>query len=146
MTWARRCAVAASVAVALLGTTGCSAPNDPTRGWDEPRDYSVTVRYQAYDIDAGTYRVIVRDHEVASFVRIDHRGVVPDEGRGPDADYFTLRQIVGRFQTALADRDSRERIAFGDDGMPTEVTIDWQPLRITDEQAWFITDIDVKTP
>ena len=143
---ARRCAVAAGAAVALLGITACSVPHDPTRGWDEPRDYSVTIRYQAYDIDAGTYRIIVRDHEVASFVRVDHRGVVPDEARGPDSDYFTLRQIVGRYQTALADRESRERIVFDENGMPTEVTIDWAPLRITDEQSWFITDLDIKTP
>jgi hypothetical protein len=144
MTWALRCAVAASVVAASTFLTGCSHPVDPTSGWDEPSNYSATVRYQAYDVDAGTYRIVVRDHEVVSFARIDHRGVIPEESRGPNERYFTLRQLVGRFQTAFADRESSEAIEFDDNGVPTSITIDWQPLRITDEQAWFITDVVVR--
>lgn len=141
MTWARRCAVAASVVAACTVLAGCGASEDPTAGWDEPADYTATIKYQAYDADAGTYRVVVRGHEVLSFVRIDHRGPAPVTGYKPRGKHFTLRQIVGRYQTAAADRESVEEITFGEDGMPTYIGIDWQPLRITDEQAWFITDV-----
>lgn len=144
MTWARRCAVAAGVVIASTTVTGCLDPGDPTRGWDEPADYSATIRYQAYDIDAGTYRIVVRDHEVTSFVRVDHRGIVPEDTRGPDHDYFTLRQIVGRYQTARTHAEIGAVIEFDEDGMPSYVSIDWEPYRITDEQAWYITDIRVK--
>lgn len=143
MTWARRCAVATAVAIASTSLTGCGDGGDPTRGWDEPANYSATIRYQAYDIDAGEYYIVVREHEVVAFVRTDNRGAVPEGSQAPDAVHFTLRQIVGMYQTARADRESREAILFDDQHMPTYVTINWEPYRITDEQSWYIEDLKI---
>jgi len=144
MMWARRGAVAVALAVAAATLSGCGSSDDPTQGWDEPASYAATIRYQAYDIDAGTYRIIVTDHVVTSFVRTDHRGDVPVDGRGPDPDYFTLRQIVGRYQAARTHGESYGRIEFDEQGMPMFVTIDWEPYRITDEQTWHISDIEIR--
>lgn len=143
MILSRRSAVAAGSATAVLLLSGCSSLTDPTRGWDEPPNYTATITYQAYDIDAGSYRIVVRDHAPISFVRIDHRGVMLNEDANPTAEDFTLRQIVGEYQTAFADRESHEEITFDDGKQVTEVAIDWQPLRITDEQRWIITEVRV---
>lgn len=143
MILSRRSAVAAAGAAAVMFLSGCSSLADPTDGWDEPPNYTATITYQAYDIDAGSYRIVVRDHVPISFVRTDHRGVALTESANPVAEDFTLRQIVGEYQTAFADRESHEEILFDENDQVAEVAIDWQPLRITDEQRWIITDVRV---
>ena len=147
MTAMRRRAAGVVVAAFSLGLAGCAPPlDDPTRGWDEPASYTATVDYRAYDTEAGTYRIVVVNHVPTEFERIDSRGAVFDTTGLRAASDFTLRQIVGRYQTALADRESAETLTWDAAKMPSEVDIDWYPLQITDEQAWTITDIEVQAP
>ena len=147
MTAMRWRAAGVVVAACSLAVAGCAPPlNDPTRGWDEPASYTATVDYRAYDTEAGTYRIVVVDHVPVDFERIDNRGAVFSATALTTASDFTLRQIVGRYQAALVDRESSETLTWDSDHMPSEVDIDWYPLQITDEQAWTITDIEVQTP
>lgn len=147
MTAMRWRAAGVVVAAFSLGLAGCAPPLvDPTLGWDEPANYTATVDYRAYDTESGTYRIVVVNHEPVEFERIDNRGAVFSTTALRSASDFTLRQIVGRYQTALADRESAETLTWDEEHMPSEVDIDWYPLQITDEQAWTITDIEVQTP
>lgn len=143
MTALRRRAASIGTVAAVLALAGCAPLDDPTRGWDEPANYTATIEYKAYDIDAGTYRVTVRNHEVVAFARDDHRGVVLGDELRVNSENFTLRQIVGLYRASSTDRHSQEVIYFDDAGVPTYVSIDWYPLQITDEQTWIISNIVV---
>lgn len=143
MTALRRRAASIGTVAAVLVLAGCTPLNDPTRTWDEPADYTATVEYKAYDTDAGTYRITVRNHEVVAFARDDHRGVVLGDELRVNSENFTLRQIVGLYRASLTDPNSQEVIYFDDAKVPTYVSIDWYPLQITDEQTWIISDVVV---
>lgn len=143
MTALRRRAASIGTVAAVLALVGCAPFDDPTRGWDEPAHYTATVEYKAYDVDAGTYRITVRDHEVVAFAREDQRGAVVGEQLRVDPMNFTLRQIVGVYRAAAVDRHSEEIIYFDTQRVPTYVKIDWYPLQITDEQTWIISDVVV---
>ena len=134
------------VAATVTALAACAPTDDSTSGWDEPTSYTATIDYRAYDIDEGTYEIVVVDHVPVEFNRVDSRGSVFATTDVEQATKFTLRQIVGRYQAALADRESFETLTWDDNDMPSEVDIDWYPLQITDEQAWTITDIEVQTP
>ncbi len=143
MTALRRRAASIGSLAAALALAGCAPLEDPTRGWDEPPNYTATIHYKAYDIDAGTYRVTVRNHEIVAFARDDHRGVMLGDETSVSSENFTLRQIVGLYKAALADHESQETIFFDEAGIPTQVSIDWHPLQITDEQTWTISNVVV---
>lgn len=143
MTALRRRAASIGSIAAALALAGCASLDDPTRGWDEPPNYTATIHYKAYDIDAGTYRVTVRDHKVVSFIRDDHRGVVLGQEKYVSSENFTLRQIVGAYKAAVADQESQQVIYFDEAGLPSFVSIDWHPIQITDEQTWTISDVVV---
>jgi hypothetical protein len=146
MTALRRRAASIGGVAAVLALAGCASLNDPTLTWDEPANYTATVEYKAYDEDAGTYRITVRNHEVVAFARDDHRGVLLDDELRVNSQDFTLRQIVGLYRASITDPNSQEVIYFDDAKVPTYVSIDWYPLQITDEQTWIISDVIVVNP
>lgn len=126
--------------VAVLALSACAA--DVTEDWDEPASYSMTVVYEAYGDVSGTFEVEVRDHEVLSVTRTAV-GALFDESTRLDRKQFSLRQIVGRYQTALTHRDATQSIVFDSSGNPVVVEIDWDTRRPHDEQKWTITELTV---
>jgi len=146
MTAMHRIAAGVVAAACAQALAGCAPINDSTRAWDEPASYTATVDYRAYDTDAGTYQIVVVDHVPVDFDRIDSRGSAFSTTTLDMAADFTLRQIVGRYQTALADHESVETLTWTPTQQPNVVKIDWYPLQITDEQAWTITNVEVASP
>lgn len=131
-----RLILAATAVLAAVALAGC-APEDPTTGWDEPANYTMVVEYDAADPDAGTFEVIVEDHEVVGFERVDARGPILEGERFPQQDY-SLRQIIGLYKAALADRESEESVRFDANGIPVEVEIRWHPDSPLDTQRWVV--------
>ncbi len=133
------------MAACLMGASvmtlaGCAA--DTTAGWDEPASYSMTVVYEAYGGVGGTFEVEVRDHQVLTVTRTTVGALLKEPSRR-EREQFSLRQIVGRYQTALTHRDATQFIEFDAHGNPAVVEVDWDVRRPHDEQKWTITHVTV---
>jgi len=131
--------VGAAVAVMLAG---CAPASGVPSGWDEPSAYAVTVTYDARDTIRGTYRVMVRNHQVLTCARISSVGSPVDVTELVDCSALTLRQVVGRYLTAVTHRDAEASIVF-DASVPTQVSVDWDPAMPHDDQTWTFSDVMV---
>ncbi|MFJ4468364.1 DUF6174 domain-containing protein [Streptomyces sp. NPDC089424] len=129
--------IAGLVAGLLCATAACGGAQRAT-DWEEPSSYTYTLLSTEGERSLiGTFRVTVRDGEVATAVGLD------DSGRrvvrqNPDA-VPTLGELLREFDRARQDGADRAEIEYAADGHPRSIVLDRDERAIDDEAAYVIS-------
>ncbi|MFF3336500.1 DUF6174 domain-containing protein [Streptomyces sp. NPDC002888] len=135
-----------STARALLSCavlTACGAEATPGAGpsrpaWAEPAAYTYTLTSSEGERALiGTFRVTVRDGEVARATGLDadSRRVV---SQSPDA-IPTLADLLAELDQARHDHADVVKVQYAKDGHPLRIEVDWDERAVDDEARYVIS-------
>ncbi|MEU6377148.1 DUF6174 domain-containing protein [Streptomyces sp. NPDC046909] len=139
MTAVRTLLTAAVLAGSLAACGDEAAPSAPE--WEEPAAYTYTLTStEGERALIGTFRITVRDGEVAKAVGLDDsaRRVVrqlPDQ-------VPTLGALLDQLEQARGEDADTAEAEYAADGHPTRIFLNWEENAVDDEARYAISDYE----
>ncbi|MES5824126.1 DUF6174 domain-containing protein [Streptomyces sp. RG80] len=131
-----------ALAVLVGGLSACGDGAEPSApAWEEPASYAYTLTSSAGERPLiGTFRITVRDGEVAAAVGLDDSGrrVV----RQLPHQVPTLGALLEELEQARGDDADTAEAEYAADGHPTRIELDWEANALDDEASYEITDYE----
>ncbi|NGO09044.1 hypothetical protein G5C60_15915 [Streptomyces sp. HC44] len=142
---ARAASAAAVIGVLMCATSACGTETAPSgaaaqseTNWEEPSLYTYTLKSSEGERTLlGTFRVTVRDGEVAKAVGLDESGrrvVKQLPGEVP-----TIGELLEELEQARSDRADTAEVEYTADGHPVRISLDWDKNAIDDEALYVIS-------
>jgi hypothetical protein len=119
-------------------TTSKNATVQSRTAWEEPASYTYTLTSSEGERNLlGTYRVTVRDGEVAKAVGLDEssRRVV----RQIPGEVPTIGGLLEELEQARRDKADTAEAEYAADGHPVRISLDWDKNAIDDEARYVIS-------
>ncbi|MFI9612857.1 DUF6174 domain-containing protein [Streptomyces sp. NPDC052023] len=125
-------------AAAACGTGTSTKATTGEVAWEEPSSYTYTLlSAQGERSLIGTFRVTVRDGEVATAAGLDDSGrrVVQ---RSPE-EVPAIGELLEQLEEARQDDADTAEAQYAADGRPERITLDWDGRAIDDEAVYVIS-------
>jgi hypothetical protein len=141
---ARIVATAALLGTLPLATTTCGSSTattsadvkEPQSGWQEPAQYSYTLT-SSTQVLAGTFRVKVRNGQVAEVVGLDEDS--RRQARDLPGEVPTLGKLLNTLHRARSEDADTAEAEYAADGHPVRISLDWDENSIDDEALYAIS-------
>ncbi|MGW2620275.1 DUF6174 domain-containing protein [Streptomyces sp. NPDC001500] len=143
----RRVATATLLGALVSATAACGSPrpagsaetNEPTSTWEEPASYSYTLT-SSTQVLAGTFRVEVRNGEVAEVMGLDQES--RRQAQDLRANVPTIGQLLKTLKQARNQDADTADADYAADGHPLRISLDRDKNSIDDEARYTISSYE----